>query len=67
MREVVRDEMDAALREVDALITPTTPTTAFKIGDHSSDPLEMYRGDLMTVNLNLAGAMPSHKSSNHLP
>ena len=55
MRKVVRDEMDEALRDVDALITPTTPATAFKIGDHSTDPLELYRGDLMTVNLNLAG------------
>ncbi|KAK9837987.1 hypothetical protein WJX74_009088 [Apatococcus lobatus] len=71
MRKVVRDEMDAALRDVDVLITPTTPSTAFKIGEHTTDPLELYRGDLMTVNLNLAGlpgiSVPCGFDDSHRP
>ncbi|MCX6779237.1 MAG: amidase family protein [Candidatus Magasanikbacteria bacterium] len=45
----------ALFQEVDCLITPTTPTTAFKIGEKSSDPLEMYLSDIYTVSVNLAG------------
>ena len=44
------------LARVDLLLSPAAPTTAYRIGSVSADPLEMYKGDLMTVNLNLAGA-----------
>jgi aspartyl-tRNA(Asn)/glutamyl-tRNA(Gln) amidotransferase subunit A len=47
--------MELALTGFDALLTPTAPTTAYKFGETSTDPLEMYKGDLMTVNVNLAG------------
>ena len=47
--------MYAALADHDALISPAAPTVAYRIGQVVSDPLEMYKGDLMTVNLNLAG------------
>mmetsp|Transcript_14148 Transcript_14148/g.30237 ORF Transcript_14148/g.30237 Transcript_14148/m.30237 type:complete len:547 (-) Transcript_14148:113-1753(-) len=55
VRAVVRDEMNAALRNVDALVTPAAPTPAYSIGSKVNDPLSMYAGDLMTVNINLAG------------
>ena len=48
-------DMCAALDRFDLLVSPAAPTPAYKIGEKSSDPLEMYKGDLMTVNLNLAG------------
>ncbi len=47
--------MNAALQTHDALISPAAPTTAYRIGEVSAEPLQMYKGDLMTVNLNLAG------------
>jgi Asp-tRNA(Asn)/Glu-tRNA(Gln) amidotransferase A subunit family amidase len=55
VRTLVQREMYAALAEHDALISPAAPTAAYRIGQVNSDPLEMYKGDLMTVNLNLAG------------
>eukprot|EP00775_Hariotina_reticulata_P006114 gene6114-6353_t len=55
VRTLVQQEMQAVLRRYDVLICPTAPTAAYKIGDKSSDPLAMYKGDLMTVNLNLSG------------
>lgn len=47
--------MQAALQKYDILVCPTAPTPAYKIGEVVSDPLAMYKGDLMTINLNLAG------------
>ncbi|CAI5495481.1 unnamed protein product [Closterium sp. Naga37s-1] len=55
VRTMIRREFLAALEGHDALITPTAPTTAYRIGEKTSDPLAMYVGDLMTVNVNLAG------------
>lgn len=55
VRTVVRDEMDAAVSKYDALLSPVAPTAAYKFGEKLSDPLAMYKGDLMTVSLNLAG------------
>jgi len=48
-------EFAAAFEQVDFLLGPTAPTTAFKIGEHSDDPLQMYLTDIMTVAVNLAG------------
>lgn len=56
MRTLVQREMAAALGRHDVLISPVAPTTAYRLGSVAEDPLEMYKGDLMTVNLNLAGA-----------
>eukprot|EP00798_Chlamydomonas_sp_ICE-L_P031197 gene31197-6344_t len=55
VRSLVRSEMTEALSKYDALILPTAPTTAYKLGEKSEDPLSMYKGDLMTVNVNLSG------------
>ena len=55
----------------DVILTPTTPTTAFKLGEKSSNPLEMYLADLYTVPVNIAGlpaiSIPSGVDSNRLP
>ena len=44
-----------AFEEVDIILTPTSPTTAFKIGEKSNDPLEMYLSDIYTTSANLMG------------
>lgn len=55
VRTLVKNELSKALSEYDALLSPTAPTPAFKLGEVSSDPLQMYKGDLMLVGCNLAG------------
>ncbi|KAI8472916.1 MAG: glutamyl tRNA amidotransferase, subunit A [Monoraphidium minutum] len=55
VRALVQREMGAALSRCDLLVCPAAPTPAYRLGEKSSDPLEMYKGDLMTVNLNLSG------------
>jgi aspartyl-tRNA(Asn)/glutamyl-tRNA(Gln) amidotransferase subunit A len=54
VRQIITDELDAALQSADALLTPTTPTTAFKLGA-VTDPLNMYKADVFTIPANLAG------------
>jgi aspartyl-tRNA(Asn)/glutamyl-tRNA(Gln) amidotransferase subunit A len=44
-----------AFEQVDAIVTPTTPTAAFKVGEKSDDPLQMYLSDIFTISCNLAG------------
>lgn len=55
VRTLVQREMGDALSRFDVLACPTAPTAAYPLGDKVSDPLAMYKGDLMTVNLNLSG------------
>lgn len=55
VRTIVSQEMDSALHKYDLLLSPVAPTAAYRFGEKSSNPLEMYKGDLMTVNVNLAG------------
>jgi aspartyl-tRNA(Asn)/glutamyl-tRNA(Gln) amidotransferase subunit A len=55
VRTQVINDFDAAFRKFDYLLGPTVPFTAFKIGEHASDPLQMYLTDIMTVSANLAG------------
>jgi aspartyl-tRNA(Asn)/glutamyl-tRNA(Gln) amidotransferase subunit A len=55
VRSLVAQEMGAALDKFDALLSPAAPTPAYRVGEKAGDPLAMYKGDLMTVNLNLAG------------
>jgi aspartyl-tRNA(Asn)/glutamyl-tRNA(Gln) amidotransferase subunit A len=55
VRTLVRREFAAAYEQVDALISPTTPSTAFAVGEKSSDPIAMYYSDLCTIPSNLAG------------
>lgn len=54
-RTLIREDFDKVFEDVDVLITPTTPTTAYDIGGKVEDPLAMYMADVMTVPVNLAG------------
>ncbi|MGB2580742.1 MAG: Asp-tRNA(Asn)/Glu-tRNA(Gln) amidotransferase subunit GatA [Minisyncoccia bacterium] len=54
-REIIKKTLEVAFRDVDIIATPTTPTPAFKIGEKSSDPLQMYLADIFTVPVNIAG------------
>ncbi len=55
VRTLIRKDFDNAFKNVDILLTPTCPTTAFLKGDYANDPLSMYLSDLLTVPVNLAG------------
>ena len=55
VRTLIRKDFEDAFQSVDAIITPTSPTTAFKIGEKTDDPLAMYLSDICTINVNLAG------------
>jgi len=55
VRTLIRNDFLKAFETVDAIITPTTPTAAFKIGEKSGDPLQMYLSDIFTISCNLAG------------
>jgi len=55
VRTLIKQDFDAALREVDIIACPTSPTTAFRIGERVDDPLSMYLSDVFTLSLNLAG------------
>src|SRR5438477_7407674 len=55
VRELIRRDFEQALAKVDALVSPTSPTPAFKIGEKTSDPLQMYLADIFTNAGNLAG------------
>ena len=55
VRTLIKQDFEAAFEKVDVLVTPTAPTTAFKAGEKTTDPLSMYLLDLMTIPVNLAG------------
>lgn len=55
VREIITREFETVFADVDALIAPTTPTPAFRFGEKTEDPLEMYASDMLTVPANLAG------------
>jgi aspartyl-tRNA(Asn)/glutamyl-tRNA(Gln) amidotransferase subunit A len=71
VRRLIKNDFDEAFKQVDVILTPTTPTTAFKIGEKSNDPLQMYLSDIYTTSTNLAGipgiSIPIGKDSNKLP
>ena len=71
VRRLIKQDFDEVFKRVDAIITPTAPTTAFKIGEKTSDPLQMYLSDIFTVSANLAGipgiSVPIGKDSKSLP
>ncbi|HEY0980265.1 MAG TPA: Asp-tRNA(Asn)/Glu-tRNA(Gln) amidotransferase subunit GatA [Candidatus Paceibacterota bacterium] len=71
LRGIIRRELEGALKEYDAIITPTTPTPAFGIGEKAEDPVEMYLSDLFTVPANVAHhpalSVPSGKNAAGLP
>ena len=71
VRTLIRQDFLNALKEVDALVTPTSPTCAFKLGEKTDDPLKMYLSDIYTINVNLAGlpgmCLPCGFNSQNLP
>lgn len=71
VRRLIKSDFDIAFETVDAIITPTTPTTAFELGAKTADPLEMYLSDIYTAPANLTGmpgmSIPVGTDSNNLP
>ena len=55
VRTLIRRDFERVFAACDAIVTPTTPTTAFKLGEKTTDPLEMYLSDIFTISVNLAG------------
>jgi len=55
VRTLIKEDFDRAFEQVDVLVCPTAPTTAFRAGEKTDDPLSMYLSDLMTIPVNLAG------------
>ena len=71
VRRLIKQDFDIAFNNVDAILTPTTPTAAFELGVQTSDPITMYLNDVFTVPANLAGlpgiSVPSGLSKQGLP
>jgi len=55
VRRLIKNDFNNIFQKVDAILTPSTPSSAFKIGDKSNDPVSMYLNDIFTVPVNLAG------------
>lgn len=55
VRRLIKEDFDRAFSQVDCIVTPTSPTTAFRIGEKAGDPLQMYLSDIYTTSANLAG------------
>jgi len=71
VRQLIKNDFDKAFKDVDAILTPSTPNSAFKIGDKSDDPVSMYLNDIFTVPVNLSGlpaiSVPAGYDKNNLP
>ena len=71
VRRCIRNDFDGAFQQVDAILTPTAPSTAFAIGEKQDDPIQMYLNDVFTVPVNLAGlpgmSVPAGTGSDGLP
>ena len=71
VRRLIMNDFENAFKEVDFIISPTTPDTAFRLGEKIEDPLSMYLNDIYTASVNLAGipaiSIPSGKDRNGLP
>ena len=71
VRRLIQEDFQNAFKKVDVILTPTSPFTAFKIGEKLSNPLEMYLSDIYTTSANLAGipgiSIPVGNDSNGLP
>ena len=70
-RTLIKNDFDEAFKKCDAILTPTAPTTAFKVGEKTDDPLSMYLSDIFTISANLSGipgiSIPCGFSKNGLP
>jgi aspartyl-tRNA(Asn)/glutamyl-tRNA(Gln) amidotransferase subunit A len=71
VRRLVADKLNEILEEYDAILMPTVPSTAFKLGEKTDDPIAMYLADIYTVLANLVGvpaiSVPLQKHSNGMP
>ena len=71
VRTLIKSDFDAAFGQVDVIVAPTSPTTAFRIGEKTDDPLQMYLSDVFTLSMNLAGigglSLPCGFDDNGLP
>jgi aspartyl-tRNA(Asn)/glutamyl-tRNA(Gln) amidotransferase subunit A len=71
VRTLLTRDFDEAFRKVDAIVTPTSPTAAFRLGEKSNDPLAMYLADIYTVTADLAGipgiSVPCGETKEKLP
>lgn len=71
VRRLIRDATIAILNQYDLIVLPTAPTTAFKLGEHNKNPLEMYLADLYTVQASVSGipaiSIPNGLDTNGLP
>jgi len=71
VRTLIKQDFEKAFNSVDVIATPTSPTAAFKMGEKTSDPLQMYLSDIFTISVNLAGvpgiSIPCGFTSNNLP
>jgi aspartyl-tRNA(Asn)/glutamyl-tRNA(Gln) amidotransferase subunit A len=71
VRTLLTRDFDEAFRKVDAIVTPTSPTAAFRLGEKSNDPLAMYLADIYTVTADLAGipgiSIPCGENKDNLP
>ncbi|MEI8337740.1 MAG: Asp-tRNA(Asn)/Glu-tRNA(Gln) amidotransferase subunit GatA [bacterium] len=71
VRSLIKKDFDKAFEKVDVVLMPTTPTPAFKIGEKTADPIEMYLADIFTVTANLIGSpaisIPSGLTKDSLP
>jgi aspartyl-tRNA(Asn)/glutamyl-tRNA(Gln) amidotransferase subunit A len=71
VRTLIKQDFDKVFKEFDCIVTPTSPTTAFKIGEKTADPLQMYLSDIYTISVNLAGipaiSVPCGFTKNDMP
>ncbi len=71
VRTLIKQDFEKAFETVDVIVTPTSPTSAFKVGEKTEDPLQMYLSDIFTISVNLAGvpgiSIPCGFISNKLP
>ena len=71
VRKLIKNDFDDVFKKVDAILTPSTPSSAFKVGEKSNDPVSMYLNDIFTVPVNLAGllgiSIPAGLDKNNYP
>ena len=71
VRQLIKKDFDEAFQSIDAILTPSTPSAAFKVGAKKDDPISMYLNDVFTVPVNLAGlpaiSVPAGHDKNKLP
>ncbi len=71
VQKLIKQDLQRAFSQIDLIITPTAPTTAFRFGEKTADPLQMYLEDIFTVPVNLSGvpalSIPSGRDKNNLP